>query len=580
MEHLNNMVKGLANSVVLARCRFKLHPSASELCGEAKDHIYLVEREFAMYLGRGLLVMLGLRLRRGLWYMSGWPWSMSAVLKNEAWRVKTLQRFQRDLANWRRLCGKADLTPGESDLKGRSEFPQTSVEQYVLAFEETKGVAKSSFDKVVFNKIYGILQTELVEEINGVQKNRKRYKTSKNFRNADIAFGLTLDSGICHNKHRFEPVVPDCALRYTASKLPLEAFEGDKSKRSLPFDEIVSASPGQQHFSPASNNRCINVADHELLHQALQQSGDTSCVDFAWFGRLLDATHDLALGFRPSAKEPWKYYLACASFDDSACPVWPAELYSFPEKEVCKEECFLLKDDLDMPELRALFDPTSKNVTSCRIEWLAPFNQDCDVPSWRKHLPIAVRAFRKGPWRAVHETAAYAAFWTLPMSFLVSYAEHFAIVLPPGAKLFDVLWALIKKILKLGDQATLDIIHKRLVDYDLSTLFAEHILCCDEAQDVLEEADFKVLEGLQETAKERLSGKEALKGDFKAKASELKKPKEPSKKKLKKAVLPAARKSLNDSYEEHFDISQAEAKTWLPLGASVWRAYTGHFFFF
>ena len=444
-----------------------------------------------------------------------------------------------------------------------------------MALTETKCVANKAFDKVVLTKIQGILQTELIEEITGVQKNRKRLMTLKTLRNADVTLSLTPQSGICHDTHRFEAFEIDSALMFKIVKLPTEAFDGDTCQHSLRFDDIVSASAGQEHFSPASNNRCVIVADHEFLDQALQQTGDTTCLDAAWLFRLLDATHDLAAALRADAKSLWCYHLACADFGDSSCLVRPADVLMLPGAGT---ECSLLKDSLVVPVLRALFDPKAKNVCACRIEWLAPFNLDCDYPSWRGHVPIGVRAFRKGPWRSLHQIAAHACFWTWPQTFLKHYADYYFIELPLGATHCVILWQLIKAILKLGDAATLNIIRPRLVDYDLSTLFAELIICCDEAQDVLEEADINVLEGDQNTARERLIRKSLLKDEFKKKDSGIKtRPACPPAKKARKASADSLPEGSNfsESYEDQCDITQPEAKTWLPPGASIWRAYKG-----
>ena len=118
MDHLNSMVKALSNQCVRARCRFILDSSVKASCDdETKSHLYVVEWEFAIYLGRCGLVLTGIRLRMGLWYMVGWPWSMSAVLKDQVWKDRTLRRFLRDPKNYTRLRDKEDLILGELEVK-------------------------------------------------------------------------------------------------------------------------------------------------------------------------------------------------------------------------------------------------------------------------------------------------------------------------------------------------------------------------------------------------------------------------------------------------------------------------------
>eukprot|EP00969_Alexandrium_andersonii_P152389 6739241-Alexandrium_andersonii.AAC.1 len=61
MQHLNDMVKGLSDVSVLESCSFVLRRQFVE-----DEHLPRIEQEFADLMGRAAMVLVGLRLRRGL----------------------------------------------------------------------------------------------------------------------------------------------------------------------------------------------------------------------------------------------------------------------------------------------------------------------------------------------------------------------------------------------------------------------------------------------------------------------------------------------------------------------------------
>jgi hypothetical protein len=176
MAHLNEMTAALMDPQTLDECGFTLHPA-----GDDDEHNlkYLIEAEFADMLGRATFCTIGLRIRRGLFYMAGWPHAFAAVIKrDDVWDRRCVDRFSRDKRNYDLLLAIA--TPSDADVKvlKSHQFQTLAVDQYVHAFRETMNVVTPDIRAITSSKLRGPLQTELIEEINGVMKNRGRAKQS------------------------------------------------------------------------------------------------------------------------------------------------------------------------------------------------------------------------------------------------------------------------------------------------------------------------------------------------------------------------------------------------------------------
>eukprot|EP00959_Pyramimonas_sp_CCMP1952_P232293 4854385-Pyramimonas_sp.AAC.1 len=136
-----------------------------------------------------------------------------------------MARFARDGGNFWKLSGMGHAGAYEKKVKGRRQFNLTPVKQLVRAFEETGHRVTSDVGNNIEGMIGGPLQTQLIEEVNGVQKNRKRAKHSTTFRKPEACFAATLESNIVSDKHRFIPVQADIPVRQRAMKLPRGTFE-------------------------------------------------------------------------------------------------------------------------------------------------------------------------------------------------------------------------------------------------------------------------------------------------------------------------------------------------------------------
>lgn len=221
-----------------------------------------------------------------------------------------------------------------------------------------------------------------------------------------------------------------------------------------------------------------------------------------------------------------------------------------------------------------IFDMRSPNIKACRVRWWAPVNQWQELPGCKATLPVAVRAFRSGPWQGLHEVAAHCAFWQLGRSTLEDICGILGIDVVAGTDLVGLLWTMIQRVTGLPDQGVLEILHQRLANLDISNSYAPEVLCLDEALDVLEESDKRVALEEQRSVPSKVEAHKSFKRSYFAKAkvvrqSAAKAEGRPRKRAKKKQLF-------RETFEDSFDISQKDAKKFLPPEhASVWRSVTG-----
>lgn len=435
--------------------------------------------------------------------------------------------------------------------------------QYEAAFRETGNKVTDEVKTIISTKLRGPLSSVIIEEMNGVQKNRGRAKHGSTcFRRPPSAMAQTLQSGLLESKHRFTAVRPDLPVKEKMTRLPREAFEPKAAKRSLAFDAIVSTTSAVDYHSPASNKKCMNIADHQMLEDSKITFGRLAHLDKAWQGALVDGKHNIVVQHRRTDREAFRCFVGVASFESSACLVWPCVAMSvdgYPEQEY-----FELPGNEATPSMITIFDMRSPNIKACRVRWLAPVNQWQELPGCKATLPVAVRAFRSGPWQGLHEVAAHCAFWQLGRSTLEDICGILGIDVVAGTDLVGLLWTMIQRVTGLPDQGVLEILHQRLANLDISNSYAPEVLCLDEALAVLEESDKRAALEEQRSVPSKVEAHKSFKRSYFAKAkvvrqSAAKAEGRPRKRAKKKQLF-------RETFEDSFDISQKESGARSPAG--------------
>ena len=328
MEHLNMMVANLRNYKTLKARGFVEMMDH----GDEHDRLYHMELEYANLLGKSTIVHIGIRQRRGLFYMGGWTHSAAAMLhKDVKIRDAATQRFRRDKLNHEALMAVDNEGRITALFKKRSQFKTVPVQQLGEAMTDTKYKVTPKVKVMLEQKFFGVLQTQLNEEFNGVQKHRGKMKHSNGvWRKASTAFFQCLESGYINEKHRWEPIDMDVPIRGKCTRLPQKAFVPDPDSRSLPFKDIVTYSATLEHHSPAANNLQTNVADHYVLNDVRLTFGAIEGLENIWQNLRCQCTFNMALKYRHRDCFPWKTYIVCARFEDSAVVVWPCSFQKVP----------------------------------------------------------------------------------------------------------------------------------------------------------------------------------------------------------------------------------------------------------
>ena len=134
MKHLNFMVSNLSNGNILKACGFVV-------MAEQYDHdmVYHIDLEFAKLLGTSTAVHIGIRHRRGLFYMGGWPHSAPAMLhKDNKVRDAATQRFRRDKINHEALMALENPGRITQLMQKHSQFKTVAVQLISKAMAENQ----------------------------------------------------------------------------------------------------------------------------------------------------------------------------------------------------------------------------------------------------------------------------------------------------------------------------------------------------------------------------------------------------------------------------------------------------------
>ena len=107
-------------------------------------------------------------------------------------------------------------------------------------------------------------------------------------------------------------------------------------------------------------------------------------------------------------------------------------------------------------------------------------------------LKPAVRPFMQGQSGSFMAVASKAVFWNLSQVQVSKYAARLLEGYTPKHNMFDLLWHVLGKVLKLADPELLALIHQKVVKIEVDDN-QEILLHVDEAMEVLDEQDQKLL---------------------------------------------------------------------------------------
>lgn len=330
----------------------------------------------------------------------------------------------------------------------------------------------------------------------------------------------------------------------------------------MDFGAIVSVRQATDWYSPACERCTTPIADLAMLAEA-SRLGDLSLVSSAWLGACVDVKHQLVLGF-PQADGETKWHMGIHHWPKSACMLWPVQ-----RRTLANEVYFEMDLTATEPTIMPIFDLSPAKLVAGVFEWKSWLWQ-CNLMSSSSTADLSpgIRPFlvgHVGPWV---ELACRQAFWNLPRSTIYDYARHFKIEAPSGASLFELLWCFIDQVLHLSEEATLEIVHRRVASQQQSDA-SQALLQVDEALEVLEHMDIEVVHQEQERLQRVANENADFAVCYRVKARAVQEKKEASAKRQRKES------GLKQITLPHH-IEQKDAKKFIPQGGvcSVWRAHT------
>jgi hypothetical protein len=478
-KHLQEFIGFLSDRGALVKCGYFVELNPKVINKYATRLV--VEQEYANLFGQFIMTAVQCRIRRQL-FLFGWPYRMIAVLKDEETAKATVALFKRDWSSYERLEALPGRSTAEQSLLTRNVCTLKSNLQLHLAVEEIQeDVLDMRFLALNRERARGNIATQLNEDFNGTMGNAKAMKQGRKFKRPERCMSVCIEKKIIDERHHYKTVKLDAPLQSLQARLPAAAFVPVAEKRSIPFQRIETTSQKAPYYSVATQNWHAPHADSYSLRQ-FNDDESMHNIDSLWLGQVCSVKHRIAIGIARSGTKTFDWYFALDHFHNSSVTVWPGTLHKLGPTLVWLEPSMDLSEPMLLPF--ANIDP--KVVQCFTYEWQPWMWQVHTVPApKRKALSPAIRAFAdEHGVLSVAEVACWNCWWNIQCADLKRWAKVLEVEIPPGATLVDVLWALVKSILELGDEATLAIVHLRVAKLNDDVPHSEALLEIDAAIEV------------------------------------------------------------------------------------------------
>lgn len=517
----------------------------------------LHEDEQAQLFGIVAIAFGAQRLVRGLWMLS-WPTRMVACLRSEQDAGKVIADFKADEEVYEILAARAPHNRAETELMKRHLMSLRSCKQFRAAFAEHGFNLTRDLKKVISDRSCLNIQSQIIEDFNGDQKNNSQLKACRRYRKATTCMGVCLSKDIISSRHRFAGLPLTTLVPTFDAKLPNDAFKVDRSKESMDFGGIVGArSP--TWWSPGASNVTVPCADLGLLRWA-QDHNQMDCLGQAWLGEVASVSHRLLIGY-PLAGKPneYEYFLGVHYFPKSAVALWPMDLIKAVGSPYT---CCIPRKDVDAPVLRPILSMDGFRVAT--LEFKSWLRQCSRVPNLAGTLGPGVRMFvDAGGFGTLAETGCKAAFWDMSRTSILSYAKELGVALESGGDLFDTFWCVVQSDLKLTDDQVLQYVAKRVARGNSQEPIADALLQVDEAVQVLDRHDQDKMEQRQKQCMSEVAARNSFTVAYAKKAVSL------SAQRGKKARGSASGEQRTQVLPHHID--QKTARGLIPPKTCIWR---------
>jgi len=410
------------------------------------------------------------------------------------------------------------------------------------------------------SKAAAISATQVVEDINGLEANSTIAPTRQFRKMSTLMAGVLSKPETFTERHHYTMIDSDVPALMKKCRLPESDWAPCVGNSSMDFSEVSSTDQQASWYSTSAERACVPHADLPMLRE-LHGDGNLAGVSKAWMGLGLKFQHSLLIEMPAPMSKSLQWYMCLSHIPDSSCLLWPVRL------------CELGPETLVQP-LAPLPEPTLRPVVD-----LAKYK--CHEYSWRSWLwqvlhigaqanaarmRPGIRAFLRGKKLSWMELACLKAFYKMSYGEIKQFAQEFGVPFEPGCTLFELLWACIKAFHDLSDQDILRIIYTYRVCGEKEIDATCAILDVEEACEVLEHQDEKLIKDQQEVVRGRTAERKALKQSCLSKAREIRA--------AGGGLGAAAAPIVGPKRVLPAHIAQKDAKRFIPPNCSIWVSAT------
>ena len=527
-------------------------------------HEIASEDEFAELAGGFALSMLKYRLRRTLFQVASWPYRLVLLLGTDLEAEAVLREFRAAFELHEAFKGIADRTALMASYISRSPFQTLSVQQAVLACKESGFTACAALRAFMDERTKTVMQSQGVEDMNNYQKNAHQVRNwGSRYRRPQTCLAVTARMNLLSSVHRFDTVKWQGPHDVKPTPLVKEDL-APLGNPSLPFGKVATHSDRAPYFSPQAEGVSIGVADQAVLNE-LRERGRLSDVADAWKGFFCNSSHQVAFrrkGGDHGAEMAGQWFVGLWHFKDSGCFACVVNAV----KVAAGQELWYL--EFEQQTSATMLGIVSLDDWECfGFSWRSWAWQVKNIPSASSILRPAVRAFKENDTTTVLKLAAAKAWWSLSRSTLDSLAEHLSVGLSSTPNTFEVLFALTKHVLKVGDERCCEILKMRLSKLIASSRNTAEILAVDEAAQCLREEDRQDVKDQQKHTLEHEAEIASFRDRFREKRAAVRLAAGGGKASSKKVAWKGPKKI--GGMEQ---IKQSDAKKFLPPNSYLWRS--------
>ena len=189
LAHQKDMLSLLRDPTVLRKCGY-FHYQQFPAAGDTMDQVIEKDDEFATFASDLVLGMCANRQRRMLYLSSCWPNRHFRALASTDLAQQVATEFREDYEVFTFWSRKAAPDQALKDMLARSPFQLTATKQYIAAFTELGFSPHPDIQQLTEDKARGVISSDVIEKIHGMQKNRRQAKGTQLYRRPQHAYAV------------------------------------------------------------------------------------------------------------------------------------------------------------------------------------------------------------------------------------------------------------------------------------------------------------------------------------------------------------------------------------------------------